>query len=258
MPVEQLSRPQIDTRSLDTILDRTLSVWDPRAECRFVIARPSDEPALWEEYLEGAVAGYRKYGAEKALEYRRIQAGDTTALFFVAIDPNGSVAAGVRAQGPYLVADQAHAITEWGTDPGAPAVRRMIEDRLPFGVVEAKGAWVADTAARRGELVGALGRFATYSMDLLDVQFMLATAASHVLDTWRTTGGVVADHIAPVPYPDDRYETRLMWWDRSRRRGRAESMQLAQLLLTTSRPTPSAGIATGTGGNVVRSMRSVS
>ena len=95
----------------------------------------------------------------------------------------------------------------------------MIEDRLPFGVVEAKGAWVADAAARRGELVGALGRIATFSMDLLDVQFMLATAGSHVLDTWRTTGGVVADHIAPVPYPDDRYETRLMWWDRSRRQG---------------------------------------
>ncbi|BAH54060.1 hypothetical protein [Rhodococcus opacus] len=258
MPVEQLSRPQVDTRSTETLLDRTLSAWDPRSECRFVVARPEEEPTLWEAYLEGALAGYRKYGAEKALEYRRIQAGDTTALFIVAIDPDGSVAAGVRAQGPYLVADQAHAITEWGTDAGAPAVRRMIEDRLPFGVVEAKGAWVSGSAARRGELVAALGRFATFSMDLLDVQFMLATAASHVLDTWRTTGGVVADHIAPVPYPDDRYETRLMWWDRSRRRGRAETMQLAQLLLTTSRPTPSAAIATGTGGDVVRPMRSVS
>lgn len=258
MPVEQLSRPQVDAWSTDTLIDRTLSVWDPRSECRFVVARPSDEPELWEAYLEGAVAGYRKYGAEKALEYRRIQDGDSTAIFFVAIEPNGSVAAGVRAQGPYIYAGQAHAITEWANDPGAPAVRRMIEDRLPFGVVEAKGAWVSDTAARRGELVGALGRFATFSMDLLDVQFMLATAASHVLDTWRTTGGVVADHIAPVPYPDDRYETRLMWWDRSRRRGRAESMQLAQLLLTTSGPTPSAAIATGTGGDVVRPMRSVS
>ncbi|MFC9554395.1 hypothetical protein ACFTWF_26530 [Rhodococcus sp. NPDC056960] len=258
MPVEQLTRLQIDERSTDTILDRTLSVWDPRSECRFVVARPSDEPALWEEYLEGAVTGYRKYGAEKALEYRRIQDGDTTAAFFVAIEPNGSVAAGVRIQGPYLSADQAHAITEWGTHPGAPAVRRMIEDRLPFGVVEAKGAWVSDSASRRGELVSALGRFATYSMDLLDVQFMLATAAAHVLDTWRSSGGVVADHIAPVPYPDDRYETRLMWWDRSRRRGRAESLQLAQLLLTTSRPTPSADTATVMGGNVVRPMRSVS
>jgi hypothetical protein len=134
----------------------------------------------------------------------------------------------------------------------------MIEDRLPFGVVEAKGAWVSDSASRRGELVSALGRFATYSMDLLDVQFMLATAAAHVLDTWRSSGGVVADHIAPVPYPDDRYETRLMWWDRSGRRGRAESLQLAQLLLTTSRPTPSADTATVMGGNVVRPMRSVS
>ncbi|MCQ4118368.1 hypothetical protein [Rhodococcus tibetensis] len=177
-------------------------------------------------------------------------------MFFVALGADGSVAAGVRAQGPYVTAGEAHAMTEWEGDAGAPEVRRMIEDRLPFGVVEAKGAWVSDDAFHRGQLAAALGRFATYSMELLDVQFMLATAAAHVLATWTSSGGVVAEHIASVPYPDDRYETRLMWWDRRRRRGHAESLQLAQLLLTTSRSTPS--MAPVTIGNVVRPMRSVS
>jgi hypothetical protein len=256
MPVKQLSKSPYELRSTDTPLDRTLSVWDARSQCRFVAARPSAEPQLWEAYLEGAKAGYRRYGAEKALEYSRIRHGDTTAVFFVALDADGSVAAGVRAQGPYVAAGEAHAITEWAGHPGAPEVRRMIEDRLPFGVVEAKGAWVSENASHRGELGVALGRFATYSMDLLDVQFMLATAGTHVLATWASSGGVVADHIAPVPYPDDRYETRLMWWDRRRRRGHAESLQLAQLLLTTSRPAPS--MAPETIGSVVRPMRSVS
>ncbi|WP_245813875.1 hypothetical protein [Rhodococcus marinonascens] len=201
--------------------------------------------------------GYRKYGAEKALEFSEIRDGSSTALFLVGIEADGSVAGGVRTHGPYRSVDQAHAVTEWDEDPGAPAVCRMIEDRLPFGVIEAKGAWVSDTAPRRGELVGALGRIATFAMDLLDVQFMLATAGAHVLNTWRSSGGVVAEHIAPVPYPDDRYETRLMWWDRSRRRGRAESKQLAQLLLTTSRPDTSLAAASGV-RSVGRRMRSVS
>ncbi|TQC51187.1 hypothetical protein EEB14_00630 [Rhodococcus sp. WS4] len=252
MPVEQLSRPQIDARSTETILDRTLSVWDPRSQCRFVVARPSAEPGLWEAYLEGAVAGYKKYGAEKALEYHEIRDGSTTALFFVAIQADGSVAGGLRAQGPYLNADEAHAVKEWGNHQGAPALRRMIEDRLPFGVVEVKGAWVSENAPHHGELVGALGRLGTFSLELLEVQFLMATAATHVLETWRSSGGVVADHIPPAPYPDDRYQTCLMWWDRSRRRGRAESVQLAQLL-TTSRPTPSKELVDGVGP-----MRSVS
>ncbi|AOW94281.1 hypothetical protein BFN03_01915 [Rhodococcus sp. WMMA185] len=257
MPVQQLSNPQIHSSSLNTRPDRTLSVWDSRSECRFVVARAPAEPTLWDAYLEGAIVGYRKYGAEKALELSRIRDGSSTALFLVAIDAGESVAGGLRIHGPYRSADQAHAVTEWGTDPGAPAVRRMIEDRLPFGVIEAKGAWVSDSAPRRGELVAALARIGTFSMDLLDVQFMLATAATHVLTTWGSSGGVVAQHIAPVPYPDDRYQTRLMWWDRNRRRGRSEFMQLAQLLLTTSRSNPSSTADSGA-RSVGRQNRSVS
>ncbi|MEV0945523.1 hypothetical protein [Rhodococcus sp. NPDC049939] len=257
MPVQQLSYPKSREQPPRTSLDQTRGVWDPPSECRFVVARPAEEWTLWAAYLNGAVAAYRRYGAEKALDLDRIRDGSSTALFFAAIEANGSVVAGVRVHGPYEFADQAHAITEWGTDPGAPAVWRMIDDRLPFGVVEAKGAWVSDSAPRRGELVVSLGRFATFAMDLLDVQFMLATAAAHVLTTWRSSGGAVAEHIEPVPYPDDRYETRLMWWDRRRRRNRAEFIQLAQLLLETSRPNPSVSAAFGV-RSVDRQMRSVS
>ncbi|MFZ2176439.1 MAG: hypothetical protein WAW17_20840 [Rhodococcus sp. (in: high G+C Gram-positive bacteria)] len=201
------------------------------------------------------MAGYRRYGAEKALEYNSIRNGDTTAVFFAAIAEDGSVAAGVRAQGPYVSAGEAHAVTEWGGHAGAPAVRRMIEDRLPFGVVEAKGAWVSGNAAHRSQLAAAVGRFASFSMDLLDVQFMMATAGAHVLETWESSGGVVAEHIAAVPYPDDRYQTRLMWWDRSRPRGRAESLQLSQLLFTASGRTQTSATRHD---EVVLPMRSVS
>ena len=48
----------------------------------------------------------------------------------------------------------------------------------------------------------------------LGVQFALATSASHVLARWASSGGVVASRIPSTPYPDERYQTKLMFWDR--------------------------------------------
>ncbi|MFC7448802.1 hypothetical protein [Rhodococcus daqingensis] len=93
----------------------------------------------------------------------------------------------------------------------------MISDRIPFGVVEMKGAWVADSAAHRPALTRSLAGIGCCTMEILDVQFLLATAAEHVLQLWASSGGEVAQDIPPSRYPDDRYRTRMMWWDRRRR-----------------------------------------
>jgi hypothetical protein len=90
----------------------------------------------------------------------------------------------------------------------------MISDRIPFGVVEMKAAWVADGVAHRVALTRSLAGIGCRTMEILDVQFLLATAAEHVLELWASSGGVVATQIPPTPYPDDRYRTRMMWWDR--------------------------------------------
>jgi hypothetical protein len=50
-------------------------------------------------------------------------------------------------------------------------------------------------------------------MTLLDIQFCMATAAAYALNRWRSSGGVVAP-IPATPYPDERYQTKMMWWDR--------------------------------------------
>ncbi|GAA4471058.1 hypothetical protein GCM10023094_01040 [Rhodococcus olei] len=195
------------------------SVWDPRSECRFVAARPEEEPELWSAYLDGAREGYHRYGADKALEFDRTRDGSSTSLFFAAIAPDGSVVGGLRAQGPYENVDQAHAVVEWSGQRGEAQVRTMIADRIPFGVVEMKAAWVAVGAPNRGELTRSLGRYGCCTLELLDVQFLLATAAEHVLELWKSSGGEVAERIPPTPYPDERYRTRMMWWDRRNHQG---------------------------------------
>ena len=64
--------------------------------CRFVYATPQAQPALWEEYLAGAITSYGRYGVESVLEYDTIRDGATTILFIVAQAPDGTVVNVVR------------------------------------------------------------------------------------------------------------------------------------------------------------------
>ncbi|MFF0816113.1 hypothetical protein ACFYVR_13315 [Rhodococcus sp. NPDC003318] len=192
----------------------TTSVWDPRSECRFVAAQPDEEPELWSEYLAGALNSYTKHEVLEALQYEQIRDGTSSTLFFVAVGPDGSVNGGMRAQGPHTRVEQVHAISEWAGRPGERELTAMVADRIPFGVVEMKSAWVADGVARRKELTRSLADVIVWGLELLDVQFVLGTAADHVLKLWSSSGGEVSSRIPPTPYPDERYCTRVMWWDR--------------------------------------------
>ena len=123
-------------------LDKSPSWWDPRSECTIVVAQPSTERDLWSEYIRGADRNYRKHGVERALDTEALRTGADTALFCVGINDAGRVVGGLRAKGPYQNAEECHAMVEWRGQPGLDAVRKMVTDRLPFGVVEMKTAWV--------------------------------------------------------------------------------------------------------------------
>ncbi|MGV0837254.1 hypothetical protein [Mycolicibacterium thermoresistibile] len=192
-----------------------ISWWDSDAECTLVMSQPALDRELWCDYLDGAARSYRKFGAERALDVDAVKTGRGTALFFAAVDKSGCVIGGLRATGPLQCADESHAVVEWAGQPGESAVRKMISDRLPFGVVEMKSAWASGDRDRSPLLADVLARTAYPTMTVLNVQFLMATAASHVLGRWRSSGGVVASRIPSTPYPDDRYRTKMMWWDRS-------------------------------------------
>ncbi|MDT5135503.1 MAG: hypothetical protein QOE41_4814, partial [Mycobacterium sp.] len=81
-----------------------------------------------------------------------------------------------------------------------------------------------------GALTNTLARTAFPTMALLDCQFVMATAAAHVLDRWRSSGGVVVSRIPATPYPDERYRTKMMWWDRLTFANHAEPKQLSKVL----------------------------
>lgn len=186
-------------------------------ECRVVATTPARDPELWSRYLEGAQAAYRRFGVEDALEIEAIRDGKSTSVFLAAIDEfgEGKVVAGARAQGPYGSAVESHAVSEWEGHRGQEELRTMIEQRIPDGVVEVKGAWVSAEAAKRSELFHFLARSPIIALTLLNARFAVGTAGSEYhWREWASSGGVIAEEIPPAPYPSDRYQAKVMWWDR--------------------------------------------
>jgi len=97
-------------------------------------------------------------------------------------------------------------------------------------VVEMKTAWVTDDSERSRQLTNAISRAPLHAMNLLNIQFIMATAASYVLKRWLSSGGQLAMKIPATPYPDHRYETRLAWWDRATFANHADPKQLSTYL----------------------------
>lgn len=189
------------------------SCWDPVAECSMIMARPSAEPDLFAEYHRGATASYARFGVSDALDPDTDACAADTALFWVLTNVDGDVVGGVRAKGPLRSPDDSHAIVEWAGQPGAAAVRQMIAERVPLGILEMKAAWLAKDPSGARHRAKMIARSGFHAMSVFDVNFCMATTAAHILEQWRSSGGVVAP-IPATPYPDERYQTKMMWWDR--------------------------------------------
>ncbi len=226
MTVPQLSAKR---QAFKAPLDEGISWFDSDTGCTLVVSTPSADPALWADFVDGAMRSYHNQGIERALDVESLLDEANTQLFHAAVNESGEVVGGLRARGPLESADESHATVEWADRPGLRSVRKMLTDRLPFGVVEMKTAWMSDDPNRSRLLSKTLARTPFPTMALLNAQFVVATAGAHVLNRWRTSGGVVAAKIPATPYPDDRYRTKMMWWDRSTFTSHAAPEQVSKI-----------------------------
>jgi hypothetical protein len=224
VPLLSMNRP-----AFNTPLDEGIRWIDSDTECTVVVSTPAADPALWAEFVDGAARSYHKHGIERALDMDSLADDANTQLFHVVLNDAGKVMAGIRAKGPLESPEESHAIVEWADRPGLPTVYKMISDRLPFGVVEMKTAWMTDDQTRSRAIGSTLARTPFTTMALLDAQFVVATAGSHVLNRWRSSGGVVATKVPATPYPDDRYRTKMMWWDRGTFTNDADPEQVSKI-----------------------------
>jgi hypothetical protein len=218
----------------DLWLDRRSGWRDQATGCWIAACRPAAEPDLWEQYLQGALQSYRRFGVECALALDEFRDGADTALFFVAVDTKGRVVGGTRVIGPLRSPQESHALVEWDGNKGLDVVHRMIANRIPFGVAEVKAAWVNSGEYGSGALTAVLARVGLPIMTLLGVQFVVATSAAHVLEQWRSAGGVVATQVPAAAYPNRNYRTKMMWWDRSALAAHAEPEQFKLMCAANS------------------------
>lgn len=207
-----------------------ISLWDPVSECSLTMADASAEPDLFAEYHRGAVASYARFGVEDALDPDTERCALDTALFWAMTDIDGRVVGGVRAKGPLTSPDDSHAAVEWSGQPGEAAVRRMITDRVPFGVLEMKAAWLSPEGSGDRRRVKLLARSVFHGMARLGIDFCMATSAAHILEQWQSSGGVIAP-IPATPYPNQRYQTKMLWWDRRTYSAHGEPDQVAAIAL---------------------------
>ena len=69
-------RVELPRTFVSTEVDGALmSWWESDAECTVAIARPSDDDALWREYLDGAQRSYRRNGVGAAIDVDAIRFG---------------------------------------------------------------------------------------------------------------------------------------------------------------------------------------
>jgi len=229
-----MSLPSFEFHAADTFrMPETISWWDSDSKATMILSTPDLDPTLWTDYLLGAEHSYARHGVDSALDVAAIRDGHDTIMFWAMVDDTGRVTGGVRAKGPLTCADDSHAVVEWENHAGLPEVRKMIDDRVPFGILEMKSAWTTDDRNRARPVSKALARSGFHAMELMGIQFCMATSAPHILERWGTSGGVVAP-IAAAPYPDERYRTKMMWWDRRTFTKHAEPEQVSKILRETA------------------------
>ncbi|MGW0036456.1 hypothetical protein [Gordonia sp. NPDC003376] len=180
-----------------------------------VIGTPDGEPVLWHRYLQGARDAYTRHGCAAALDYEQTRGGESTAIFCAVLDARGRVVGGLRIQDRLETAASSHALVEWSGQDSQVDLVNEIEERLADGIVEVKSAWVDERSEHAAAVAPRLSRLALVVMQVCGVRYIMATSAEHVLARWVSGGGRVAQAVAPTPYPDERYVTRLMWIDRT-------------------------------------------
>jgi hypothetical protein len=114
---------------------------------------------------------YRQHDVESAVDYERVCDGASTSMFVAAVESDGRVVGGLRAQGPYSRVDQAHALHEWAGREGTNDMRRQLDRRLSAGVIEVKAVWVDGDADRHDALTAVLARSFVHVLKLLDVRY---------------------------------------------------------------------------------------
>ena len=191
------------------------SFLDQDSGVRFEGHHPLERPDLWKIYLNEAEGKYRSHGFEGTLRRQELEDGHDVPLFFLGFNAEGEPVAGVRFHGPLEGSHQAFLMEEMIDSPEIEDIQALIEREIRLGTIEVKGAWSKGAAVTGVRLIAAITRSVTHAMNWLGTEFAIA-AVSDTLEEVGTPAGGRKFGMASVPYPDERYRTICVSWERSR------------------------------------------
>jgi molybdopterin/thiamine biosynthesis adenylyltransferase len=182
---------------------------------RFEGHHPLERPDLWKVYLNEAEGIFRSRGFEGTLRRLELEEGNNVSLFLLGFDAEGRAVAGVRFHGPLEGAHQAAIIEEMASSPEIGFIHDLIDQEIRLGAVEVKGAWSKGASVVGARLLTAISRSVTHGLNWLGAEFAIAAVSDTLMPVGTVTGGVqVGTHW--VPFPDDRYRTIAISWQRGR------------------------------------------
>lgn len=206
--------------------------FDRTTGLRFEGHHPQARPDLWQQYLDGAEARYRKFGIGELLARSRLEPAHGVSLFFVGIDTHGVVKAGVRCHGPLDAMAASQALVEMSSSAEADILAAAVAAVLPFGVVEMKGAWGGLGADGMQTTAKALSRCCVHSLNWLRAELALGAVSDRLHDPMAACGARMMGTCS-APYPNEHYRTVLMAWRRSQVTELADPHQAELLRIET-------------------------
>jgi molybdopterin/thiamine biosynthesis adenylyltransferase len=188
---------------------------DQESGVRFEGHHPLERPDLWKVYLNEAEGIFRSRGFEGTLRRLELEEGNDVSLFLLGFDAEGEPVAGLRFHGPLEGAHQAAIIDEMASSPEIGLIHDLIEREIRLGTLEVKGAWSKGASVVGARLLTALSRAVTHGLNWLGAEFAIAAVSDTLMPVGTVTGGVqVGTHW--VPFPDERYRTIAISWQRGR------------------------------------------
>ncbi len=188
---------------------------DQESGVRFEGHHPLERPDLWKVYLNEAEGIFRSRGFEGTLRRVELEEGNGVPLFILGFDSDGAAVAGVRFHGPLEGSYQAAIIEEMATSPEISIIHDLIEQEIRLGALEVKGAWSKGASVVGTRLLSAISRSVTHGMNWLGAEFAIAAVSDTLMPVGDVTGAIQVG-TEWVPFPDERYRTVAVSWQRGR------------------------------------------
>lgn len=169
-------------------------------------------PRLWRAYPEGADTRYRDYHIGELTEEHRA-AGIRTETWCTLASINDQVVGGMRL---HRTAPEALPLFDELAQFDLSALRQRVEERAPEGTVHCGGLWVARAFRGYPNLTADIACSHLALVHMLGARWSLGSTAQHLTDAWASIGYFPDPDLPVYPYPDERYQTQVVWCDATR------------------------------------------